>query len=745
MSTLTGSPATAPGARRTGAGGRPDIATRVRVRAARASTETVWFVALLLCTAVAYLLGLSRNGYANEYYAAAVQAGSESWKAWFFGSLDASSFITVDKTPASLWVMGLSARLFGFGVWSMLVPQALMGVGTVALLYVTVRRWFSSTAALVAGAVLALTPVAVLMFRFNNPDALLVLLLVAGAWAVTRAIDSIRRPGWWMVLAGALVGFGFLTKMLQAFLVLPAFGLAYLIAGRPQLGRRILHSMGALLSLVLAAGWWVAIVELLPASARPYIGGSQNNSILELTLGYNGLGRITGNESGSVGGGQGTTGWGGATGLGRLFSGEMGSQISWLLPAAIIAMVALAVLAGRRARTDRTRAFVILWGGWLLVTGAVFSYMQGIIHSYYMVALAPAIAALVGVGAVEMWRRRANLLARTTLGGAVLLTAAWSYSLLAKTPDWHPWLRYAVLVAGSAAAIAVLLLPVLEARGTRVATTANEAVGVGQSMLAHNEGGPQHGVAIAAATARQPGPAGRSARLAGGVTTALIVAAVLAGPAAYSVDTIASAHAGALPSAGPTAAVGPGGRMMGGPGRNPGGTNGAQPGQGGPGTQNGTQAGPGGTGGIPGQPGTSQGQQGGAGVDGGRARGRTGGFLGGSGTSGVSADTVTLLQQGASGYRWAAAAVTANGAAPLQIASGVPIMAIGGFNGTDPSPTLAEFRQLVADGNVHYFVASGGGGGPGGGSTSSEISAWVAENYTAQTVGGYTVYDLTTG
>ncbi|HZO70002.1 MAG TPA: glycosyltransferase family 39 protein, partial [Kribbellaceae bacterium] len=476
MSTLTGSPATAPGARRTEAGGRPGIATRVRVRAARASTETVWFVALLLFTAVAFLFGLSRNGYANEYYAAAVQAGSESWKAWFFGSFDASSFITVDKTPASLWVMGLSARLFGFGVWSMLVPQALMGVGTVALLYVTVRRWFSSTAALVTGAVLALTPVAVLMFRFNNPDALLVLLLVAGAWAVTRAIDSVRRPGWWMVLAGALVGFGFLTKMLQAFLVLPAFGLAYLIAGKPQLGRRILHSMGALLSLVVAAGWWVAIVELLPASARPYIGGSQNNSILELTLGYNGLGRITGNESGSVGGGQGTTGWGGATGLGRLFSGEMGSQISWLLPAAIIAMVALAVLAGRRARTDRTRAFVILWGGWLLVTGAVFSYMQGIIHSYYMVALAPAIAALVGAGSVELWRRRANLLARTTLGGAVVLTAAWSYALLAKTPDWHPWLRYTVLVAGSAAAIAVLLLPALEARGTRDATSGNEAV-----------------------------------------------------------------------------------------------------------------------------------------------------------------------------------------------------------------------------------------------------------------------------
>ncbi|WP_206686262.1 glycosyltransferase family 39 protein [Kribbella qitaiheensis] len=258
--------------------------------------ERAVFGGLLLLTAIAYLWGLSKNGYANEYYAAAVQAGSTSWKAWFFGSFDSSSFITVDKTPASLWVMGLSGRIFGFGTWSMLVPQALMGVAGVGVLYVSVRRWFSANAALFAGAVLALTPVAVLMFRFNNPDALLILLLIAGAWAVTRAIDSVKYAGRWMALAGMLVGFGFLTKMLQAFLVLPAFGLAYLIAGKPALGKRIAHSAVALGAMIVGAGWWVAIVELLPASARPYIGGSSTNSILELTLGYNGLGRLTGDE-----------------------------------------------------------------------------------------------------------------------------------------------------------------------------------------------------------------------------------------------------------------------------------------------------------------------------------------------------------------------------------------------------------------------------------------------------------------
>jgi 4-amino-4-deoxy-L-arabinose transferase-like glycosyltransferase len=643
----------------TGVIARPGLGTRTRLRVAQASPDTIGFAALLLATAAAYLFALSRNGFANEYYAAAVQAGSQSWKAWFFGSFDASSFITVDKTPASLWVMGLSARLFGFGVWSMLVPQALMGVGTVALLYVSVRRWFSAKAALIAGAVLALTPVAVLMFRFNNPDALLVLLLVAGAWAVTRAIDSVKNPGWWMALAGVLVGFGFLTKMLQAFLVLPAFGLAYLVAGRPGLLARLRHCAGALLAMVVAGGWWVAIVELMPASARPYIGGSQTNSVLELTLGYNGLGRLTGEEAGSVGG---RGGWGGATGLGRLFGSDMGTQISWLLPAAIIGLVALAVIAGRAPRTDRTRAFAILWGGWLLVTGAVFSYMEGIIHSYYMVALAPAVAALVGAGAVALWRRRGNLVARTTLAGAVLLTAAWSYALLNRTPEWYPWLRNAVLVTGMLAALAVLA-------------------------------GPRTGVVA-------------------GVTTALMAGSVLAGPAAYAADTIGSAHAGALPTAGPAAVSGPGGfggrggpggRMMG-PGGPPGASNRTTP--------------PGRTGGGPG-----------------------GGFLGGAGTSNVSSELVTLLRQGASGYRWAAAAMTANGAAPLQIAAGVPVMAIGGFNGTDPSPTLAEFQQLVADGTVHYFVANGNGRGGG---ASSEISAWVAENFTATTVGGYTVYDLST-
>ncbi|HEX3493523.1 MAG TPA: glycosyltransferase family 39 protein, partial [Streptosporangiaceae bacterium] len=259
--------------------GRPRAGARAT--AVPAARWPRWALAgLLAATALLYLIGLSRNGWANDFYSAAVQAGTRSWKAFFFGSFDSSNFITVDKTPASLWVMELSARVFGLSYWSVLVPQALEGVGAVALLYAAVRRWFGPGAGLLAGAALALTPVATLMFRFNNPDALLVLLMTAAAYALVRAVESGRTR--WLVLAGALLGFGFLTKMLQAFLVLPGFGLVYLVAGPPRLGRRLWQLAAGLAAMVVAAGWWVAAVMLTPAADRPYVGGSTNDSILQL-------------------------------------------------------------------------------------------------------------------------------------------------------------------------------------------------------------------------------------------------------------------------------------------------------------------------------------------------------------------------------------------------------------------------------------------------------------------------------
>ena len=259
-------------------------------------------LALLVATAVLYLWDLGASGWANSFYSAAVQAGTKSWKAFFFGSSDSSNFITVDKPPAFLWPMEISARIFGLNSWSMLVPQALEGVATVGLVYLSVRRWFSAQAALLGGAVVALTPVAAMMFRYNNPDALLALLLTAATYATMRGLERAQTK--WLVLAGALVGFGFITKMMQAFLILPVMAVVYLLAAPTGWWRRVWQTFLMGVSVLVAAGWWVAVVALTPAADRPYVGGSQNNSILNLIFGYNGFGRLTGNETGSVGGGR---------------------------------------------------------------------------------------------------------------------------------------------------------------------------------------------------------------------------------------------------------------------------------------------------------------------------------------------------------------------------------------------------------------------------------------------------------
>ena len=262
--------------------------------------------ALLTGTAILYLVNLSANGWGNSFYAAAIQAGSVSWKAWFFGSSDAANSITVDKPPMSLWIPGIAVRIFGLNPWSVLVPQAFMGVAAVALLYVIVRRYAGWQAGLLAGLALALTPVAALMFRFDNPDALLVLLMLGAVWATMRGIEDGRIR--WMLLTGMFVGFGFLTKQLQVFLAIPPLAIAYLAFGQHTWVKRIGHLLAAGAALVVAAGWWVLAVTVWPKGSRPYIGGSQHNSILELTFGYNGFGRLTGNETGSTmpGGGRNT-------------------------------------------------------------------------------------------------------------------------------------------------------------------------------------------------------------------------------------------------------------------------------------------------------------------------------------------------------------------------------------------------------------------------------------------------------
>ncbi|MCE4267750.1 glycosyltransferase family 39 protein [Rhodococcus globerulus] len=468
--------------------------------------------ALLVGTAVLYLWNLSASGYANTFYAAAAQAGSQDWKAWFFGSLDTSNFITVDKPPASLWVMGLSGRIFGFSSLSLLVPQALMGVGAVALVYAAVKRVATPTAGLIAGAVLAATPAAALMFKFDNPDALLVLLMTLAGYWVVRAVETSvgRRAAMWIALTGIALGFAFLTKMLQGLMVLPAFGLAYLVAGQARLRARVLHLAIGVGAVILAAGWWVLAVWLWPADSRPYIGGSTNNSVMDLVLGYNGLGRIFGNSGGGGGGmsgGAAGSSFGGSTGLDRLFGSEMGIQISWLIPAALIALVLGLIARGRAPRTDLLRASMIVWGGWFLVTGLIFSYMSGTIHPYYTVALAPAIAGMIAAGGYALWLERSRWIGRLGLASMMLAAGIWSWVLLHRNSDWLPALEWIVL-AGTVVGAALILL----------------------------------------------GARNRFRKL---VIAGLVVGSLagIGGSASYSIATAATAHSGSIPTAGPAGAV----------------------------------------------------------------------------------------------------------------------------------------------------------------------------------------------
>jgi 4-amino-4-deoxy-L-arabinose transferase-like glycosyltransferase len=676
--------------------------------------------ALLIGAGFLYLWGLGASGWANSFYSAAVQAGTKSWKAFFFGSFDSSNFITVDKPPASLWVMELSARVFGVNAWSILVPQALEGVATVGVLYATVKRWFSPGAALLAGAVLALTPVATLMFRFNNPDALLALLMTGAAYATFRAVESGRSR--WMVLAGTLLGFGFITKMLQALIIGPVLVLVYLLAGPPKLGRRIIQSLYLGVATLVAGGWWVAAVELTPKADRPYVGGSTNDNLLNLIFGYNGFGRLSGNETGSVGGGAGPGGgsmWG-PVGWNRLFLKAMGGQISWLIPGALIGLVAVLWMTRRAPRTDRVRAGFLVFGGWLLLTGLVLSFAHGIIHPYYTVALAPAVGALVGMGGVFLWTRRQGLFPRVALVLAIAASVAWAFTMLEWSPTWYPALRWIVLGAGVVAVVGIACVP--RARGV----------------------------------------------LAAGIAT-FGIASIIAAPAAYSLQTASTPHSGSIPSAGPTVQGGggfPGG--FGGAGRGAGPFAGGG-GFGGPGgatgaagngitlprsisLPNGTTI-PKGTK-IPGSVirrftggGTAPGGLAGGGFGGGGAGGFGGGGAGGLLNSSTPSKALTaLLSADASHYTWVAATTGADSAAGYQLATDDPVMAIGGFNGTDPAPTLAEFETFVAEGKIHYYIGGGGfgaGQGSSGSSDATRIASWVASRFTATTVGGVTVYDLT--
>ncbi|TWP17621.1 glycosyltransferase [TM7 phylum sp. oral taxon 352] len=627
---------------------------------------------LLALTGALYLFGALHNGMVNSYYAAAVQAASQDWTAWLFGSLDAANYVSIDKPPLATMLMGLSARLFGFSSFSMLLPSVLAGVGSVWLVYGAVKRQFGFTSAVIAGATLMLTPVAALMFGFNNPDAILTLMLTASGYAFLRSLEG-KRPLLWLGLAGLFTGLAFNTKMLQGLMVLPAMVLVYLVFAKPPMVTRFLHLMFAGVITTMSTLWWSVLVWLTPAGSRPWVGSTSNNNIWSLIFGYNGFGRLLGGRGGGGGPGGGTppsggigstttlqtagsatqtmadgagmmpggmgggpsgghgpggTGFGGQTGIFRIFNNDFGPNIAWLLVLALAGGGLMLWILRKTPRTNRGRAAVIFWMLWLLIHIVIFSMTSGVIHSYYVVVMAPAVAALVGISLPFLWgmyvRRKPYAWLLPVLVGVTAVTTVIILGY-AGTMTWLMWIVGLLGLAGMIGLLVNLYTP---------------------RWWLQN-------LAIIAA----------------------IVACTLA-PTVYTLATVNVTHTGSIPTAGPNSTA-----------------------------------------------------------------------MQGSNNESSQADSqlVQYLVEHQNGATWLVAVASANESAAIQLTSGQPVMAVGGFNGSDTPLTLDQFKQLVKAGKVKYYAISShgrGGGGPGG--SNNEITAWVKQTGTVVNYGGsdVTLYEL---
>jgi 4-amino-4-deoxy-L-arabinose transferase-like glycosyltransferase len=616
--------------------------------------ERAGLALVLLVAGVLDFWQLNRVGYGNTYYAAAVKSMLQNWHNFFFNAFDPGGFVTIDKPPLGFWLQVASAKIFGFSGLSLMLPQALAGVLSVAVLYRLVSRSFGTVAGLLAALALAVMPVSVAASRNNIIDGTLVLVTLLGAWAVLRAAETGRLR--WLLLCAVLVGLGFNVKMLEAYLVVPAFGLLYLVAAPRRWTTRTWH-LGLATAVLLAVSFsWALAVDLTPASARPYVGSSGTNSEVNLALGYNGLERLTGrlrlftggrrptlpsasaapgthaaasaNSAGPAGGtgnaaqqaaARGfTRGETGNPGPLRLFNSALGSQVSWLLPLALLGLIAAAWRTRVRFPLDRRQQSLVLWGAWLLVQAAFFS-IAGFFHTYYMVMMAPSIAALAGIGLVALWRDyRSSSWRGWALPLTLLVTAGVQAYLLSSYPGWSSWLT--PLVVGFCVVAAIAL---------------------GARRL---DGRVSRRVALGAA--------------------ALGVVGLLAAPTTWAADTVLNTRGGGLPTAGPP-------------------------------PQNGGDR-------FPGAARAQSGRRGFVAFDG-RGFAVFGGF-GGRDDAGASTRLVQYLEAHRGQTRYLLATLNAMTAAPIILATGQPVMALGGFSGADRIVTPRDLSRLVSDGTVRFFL-----------------------------------------
>lgn len=599
----------------------------------------VW--ALLALTAFLYLWGLDRNGWANSYYSAAAMAGSQDWTSFFYSSSDPGNAISVDKPPLSLWVMSASVWAFGLNPWSILVPQALMGIASVYLLYRMVRTFAGANASLLAAAFFAVTPVATVMFRYNNPDALLTLLMIGVAYA---ALESIRRSSlWWLLLAGGLTGAALLTKQLQIALVLPAVASAYLMFASVPLVKRLLHLTAALLAAAIAGGWWFVLVQMTPTSSRPFVGGSRFNSIVELTLGYNGLDRLTGEDaSRTMSPSAASLAEKLEPGFQRFLQPQFSGQFGWFLPLAIAGLCIAIWHIKRRSGSTVYRALLVLSGVWFVCSASVLAFMSGIVHPYYSLTAVPPLCCLAAIGFLHLYRLRSRRPVRLALTGVLLATMVLSFVTASRsTPDF-PAAPTVALVLWSIT-IALQVLP-------------------------------------------SPAPALRH------MATALLAVTLMAGPVLWSINTILSPHAGAGVVAGPSIL----GLRTDHPDRK----------------QLGSDVPP--------------------------------SFVAVMFGDLPERDLISRLRAAPTTATWAAAMVGSETAANYQLESGRSMLPIGGFDGTDPFPTLEQFQTMVDKGKVASLVIQelppltleGRG-------ESAKIVEWVRANFPSEQIGAAQYYDLT--
>jgi 4-amino-4-deoxy-L-arabinose transferase-like glycosyltransferase len=698
-------------------------------------------LAIAALAAALYAWNITQAGLA-PFYSVAVKSMSESWKAFFYGALDPNATVTIDKLAGSFLPQALSARIFGFHAWSVALPQVIEGVIAVLAMYRVVRRWAGVVPGLLAAAIFALTPIAASMFGHSMEDGALTMCLVLAADAYQRAVSEGRFRS--LLMAGVWVGLGFQAKMLQAWMVLPALAVGYLVAAPSPLRRRVAHLGAAFVVMLAVSVSWIALYTFTPAADRPYVDGSTNNSAIAMVFGYNGVERFgisfpgavtsgpgvtsgtaggsggpsaapvgaapggaSGSASGATGSGaQGTGGFapeggnsagggntagggiprgggnpggsaaGGGGGFGtgwtKLLGSEYGTQIGWLYPLAVLAVV-FGVAWTRRARrtqpAGQVRGGFVLWGTWLATYGLIFSKMSTIPHTAYMSSLAPALAALSGAGIVMFWRAyRAAGWRGWVLPLAVAAEVAWAFFLWRDYGGFLPWARDLLVVAGAVAVVALVAARLSRRAGARLVTV---ALGTG-------------------------------------------VAAILVAPATWAASVLDVSYAGSSfnATAGPAGGMG----AFGG-----GGQRAASKQAGGSSAEFADRfAGRAAEGGV---------------AQGGVAPGGAGGAGGGIGSSATATLTSAerRLYDYVSAHRDGASYLMAVGsweeASPYILATGQEVMPMGGFSGTVPSPTLSAVKDLVRTGQLRFFLISGTGAGAGfgsgGGSTAATIDAWV--------------------